>query len=124
MPGGCRKANKLSISWIARFSTETAVSTMLVRGGQIQHFHDHQRRVDDCLKALRISALDWDVVNLWLDNALQHIKITIFMGQRALMVQRIFMIKTSLIMKIRDQAALAVEPAVVATVPRVSPSQR
>ncbi|WP_286293471.1 aminodeoxychorismate lyase [Vibrio apostichopi] len=49
-------------------------TTMLVRDGQIQHFHDHQRRVDDCLKALRISALDWDVVNLWLDNALQHVQ--------------------------------------------------
>ncbi|MEZ8720439.1 aminodeoxychorismate lyase [Vibrio pomeroyi] len=49
-------------------------TTMLVQGGQIQHFHDHQRRVDECLKALRISALDWDVVNVWLDSALQHIQ--------------------------------------------------
>ncbi|MEZ8393390.1 aminodeoxychorismate lyase [Vibrio cyclitrophicus] len=49
-------------------------TTMLVSDGEIQHFHDHQRRVDDCLKALRISALDWDVVNLWLDNALRHIQ--------------------------------------------------
>ncbi|MEZ9700526.1 aminodeoxychorismate lyase [Vibrio sp. 10N.261.46.E12] len=49
-------------------------TTMLVRDGQIQHFHDHQHRVDECLKALRISALDWDVVRLWLDTALQHIQ--------------------------------------------------
>ncbi|KAA8674109.1 aminodeoxychorismate lyase [Vibrio gigantis] len=49
-------------------------TTMLVQGGQIQHFHDHQRRVDECLKALRISELDWDVVNVWLDSALQHIQ--------------------------------------------------
>ncbi|WP_146492220.1 aminodeoxychorismate lyase [Vibrio sp. T20] len=49
-------------------------TTMLVQGGQIQHFHDHQRRVDECLKALRISELDWDVVNVWLDSVLQHIQ--------------------------------------------------
>ncbi|TCV31725.1 aminodeoxychorismate lyase [Vibrio crassostreae] len=49
-------------------------TTMLVKGGQIQHFHDHQHRVDECLKALRISALDWDVVSPWLDTALQHIQ--------------------------------------------------
>ncbi|MGF1800598.1 aminodeoxychorismate lyase [Vibrio gigantis] len=49
-------------------------TTMLVQGGQIQHFHDHQRRVDECLKALRIPELNWDVVNVWLDSALQHIQ--------------------------------------------------
>ncbi|MCF7503484.1 aminodeoxychorismate lyase [Vibrio sp. L3-7] len=49
-------------------------TTMLVRDSQIPHFDDHQHRVDECLKALRIPALDWDVVNLWLDNALQHIQ--------------------------------------------------
>lgn len=49
-------------------------TTMLVSDGEIQHFHDHQHRVDECLKALRISALDWDVVGLWLDTALQHIQ--------------------------------------------------
>ncbi|MFA0113674.1 aminodeoxychorismate lyase [Vibrio sp. 10N.261.46.E11] len=49
-------------------------TTMLVQGGQIQHFHDHQCRVDQCLKALRISELDWDVVNAWLDIALQYIQ--------------------------------------------------
>lgn len=59
-------------------------TTMLVRGAQIQHFHDHQRRVDDCLKALRISALDWDVVNLWLDNALQHIQDNDLHGTKSL----------------------------------------
>ncbi|WP_435247394.1 aminodeoxychorismate lyase [Vibrio sp. nBUS_14] len=47
-------------------------TTMLVSNGEIQHFHDHQHRVDECLKALRISALDWNVVNAWLDSALQH----------------------------------------------------
>ncbi|WP_060982314.1 aminodeoxychorismate lyase [Vibrio splendidus] len=49
-------------------------TTMLVSDGEIQHFHDHQHRVDECLKALRISALDWSVVSLWLDTALQHIQ--------------------------------------------------
>ena len=49
-------------------------TTMLVSDGEIQHFHDHQHRVDECLKALRISALDWDVVSPWLDTALQHIQ--------------------------------------------------
>ncbi|MCG9551980.1 aminodeoxychorismate lyase [Vibrio sp. Isolate31] len=49
-------------------------TTMLVQNGEIQHFHDHQYRVDECLKALRISALDWNVVNAWLDSAIQHIQ--------------------------------------------------
>ncbi|WP_139684757.1 aminodeoxychorismate lyase [Vibrio tasmaniensis] len=49
-------------------------TTMLVSDGEIQHFYAHQHRVDECLKALRISALDWDVVRLWIDNALQHIQ--------------------------------------------------
>ena len=49
-------------------------TTMLVLGGQIQHFHDHQRRVDECLKVLRISTLDWDVVNVWINSALQYIQ--------------------------------------------------
>ncbi|MCG9544278.1 aminodeoxychorismate lyase [Vibrio sp. Isolate33] len=55
-------------------------TTMFVKGGEIQHFHDHQRRVDECLKALRISELDWDVVNVWLDIALQHIQNNAFHG--------------------------------------------
>lgn len=49
-------------------------TTMLVQNGQIQHFQDHQQRVDECLKALRISALDWNVVNVWLNSAIQHIQ--------------------------------------------------
>ncbi|MCL4156084.1 UNVERIFIED_CONTAM: hypothetical protein GTU68_037930 [Idotea baltica] len=49
-------------------------TTMLVQEGQVQHFYDHQCRVDECLKALRIPTLDWDVVSLWIDNALQHIQ--------------------------------------------------
>jgi 4-amino-4-deoxychorismate lyase len=49
-------------------------TTMLVRDGQVQYFHDHQYRVDECLKVLGIPGLDWNVVNLWVDNALQHIQ--------------------------------------------------
>ena len=49
-------------------------TTMLVQNGEIEHFHDHQHRVDECLKALRISALDWNVVNAWLTSAIQHIQ--------------------------------------------------
>lgn len=59
-------------------------TTMLVQGGQIQHFHDHQRRVDECLKALRISELDWGVVNVWLDSALQHIQNNALYGTKSL----------------------------------------
>ncbi|WP_373948199.1 aminodeoxychorismate lyase [Vibrio pomeroyi] len=59
-------------------------TTMLVKGGEIQHFHDHQRRVDECLKALRISTLDWDVVNVWLDSAHQHIQNNALHGTKSL----------------------------------------
>ncbi|WP_299688077.1 aminodeoxychorismate lyase [uncultured Vibrio sp.] len=59
-------------------------TTMLVQGGQIQHFRDHQHRVDECLKALRITALDWDVVRVWLDNALQHIQDSELQGTKSL----------------------------------------
>ncbi|MFA0542736.1 aminodeoxychorismate lyase [Vibrio sp. 10N.222.52.B7] len=59
-------------------------TTMLVSDGEIQHLHDHQHRVDECLKALRISALDWDVVSLWLDTALQHIQHNALHGTKSL----------------------------------------
>ncbi|MFA0076726.1 aminodeoxychorismate lyase [Vibrio artabrorum] len=49
-------------------------TTMLVRGGQIQYFRDHQHRVDEALIALRISGLDWDTINVWLDSARQYIQ--------------------------------------------------
>ncbi|MGB1322253.1 MAG: aminodeoxychorismate lyase, partial [Vibrio gallaecicus] len=47
-------------------------TTMLVQGGQIQHFCDHRHRVDECLQALRIPGLDWNIASLWLDNVIQH----------------------------------------------------
>lgn len=82
-------------------------TTMLVSDGEIQHFHDHQRRVDDCLKALRISALDWDVVNLWLDSALQHIQDNDLHNEKS-----------------GSNCTLAVGQAGVATVRRISPSRQ
>ncbi|MEZ8019283.1 aminodeoxychorismate lyase [Vibrio splendidus] len=59
-------------------------TTMLVQEGQVQHFYDHQCRVDECLKALRIPTLDWDVVSLWIDNALQHIQDNDLHGTKSL----------------------------------------
>lgn len=100
-------------------------TTMLVSNGEIQHFHDHQHRVDECLKALRISALDWDVVVFGSILRFNTSKITIFMAQRALMVQTSSRTQTSLIMKKQGSSCtLAVGRVGVATVPRISPSQQ
>ncbi|NOH95364.1 aminodeoxychorismate lyase [Vibrio sp. 99-70-13A1] len=46
-------------------------TTMLILGGKIANFSDHQYRVDECLKALKISPIDWKIVTVWLNNAIQ-----------------------------------------------------
>jgi len=46
-------------------------TTMLVLNGKIVNFNDHQHRVDDCLKALKIHPLNWLEITAWLSNAIQ-----------------------------------------------------
>ncbi|MGF1753693.1 aminodeoxychorismate lyase [Vibrio makurazakiensis] len=50
-------------------------TTMLVRNGKIQNFSDHQTRVNECLNVLRVSPLDWNIVNRWLEVGLQKIEV-------------------------------------------------
>ncbi|MDK9736635.1 aminodeoxychorismate lyase [Vibrio sp. D404a] len=48
-------------------------TTMLTFDGEIKHYNDHQQRVNACLAALRIAPLDWNLVDLWLKQALSSV---------------------------------------------------